>query len=120
MVFTVSDYEYVTIDDQTCREILMDEIYLLTNSKKLVNLLRKNIGDQFILFRTKSKYDSHKRLILTHKEFHRECDYYNIKTGKRYKCVGFDERSGEALLRRTAGKRKLVHSTNVKEWAIIT
>lgn len=121
MEFTVSDEDYVTINDETSREILLDEIYLMTNSRKLVDLLKQNIGDEFILFRTNSKYDSHKRLILTHKEFHKGYDYYNIKDTKRYRCVGYDEITGEAMLRQQNGsKRKLKYSTNVCEWAIIT
>ncbi len=120
MEFTVSNEDYVTINDLTSREILLDEIYLLTNSRKLVELLEKNIGDEFILFRTRSKYDSHKRLILTHKEFHKDHCYFNIKNNKRYKCVGLDIISGEAMLRQCTGRqRELKHSKNVKEWAVI-
>ena len=121
MKFTVVDEDYIIVDDETSREILLDEIYLLTNSRKLVNYLRQNIGEQFNLFRTRSKYDSHKRLILTHTEFHTEAYYYNIKDGKRYKCLGTDKISGEAMLRQTSGnKRKLKYSKNIKEWVIIT
>jgi hypothetical protein len=120
MEFTVSDFDYVTLNDQTAREILFDEIYLLTNSSKLVEKLQKNIGDEFILFRTESKYDSHKRLILTHVEFHKGQEYFNIKTNKRYKCIGIDVRTGEAMLRELSGSRhKLKYSNNTKDWAII-
>ena len=120
MEFTVSDFDYVTLNDETAREILFDEIYLLTNSKKLVERLQANIGDEFILFRTKSKYDSHKRLILTHVEFHKGQYYFNIKSNKRYECIGIDIRTGEAILRELSGRRqKLQHSKNTKEWALI-
>ena len=121
MEFTVSDEDYITLNDGTSREILLDEIYLLTNSRKLVDVLINNIGDEFILFRTRSKYDSHKRLILTHKDFHKGHEYYNIKNGKRFKCVGLDETSGEAMLRPQCGpKRKLKYSNNVEEWGIMS
>jgi len=120
MEFTVSDFDYVTLNDETSREILFDEIYLLTNSRKLVEKLQKHIGDEFILFRTQSKYDSHKRLILTHVDFHKGQDYYNIKSNKRYKCIGRDIRSGDAMLRELSGsKHKLKYSNNIKEWALI-
>jgi len=120
MEFTVSDFDYVTLNDETAREILFDEIYLLTNSSKLVERLQKNIGEEFILFRTESKYDSHKRLILTHVNFHKGQDYYNIKSNKRYKCIGFDIRTEEAMLRDLTGSRhKLKYSRNIKEWALI-
>jgi len=121
MEFTVSNFDYITINDETSREILMDEIFLLTNSRKLVELLQKNIGDEYILFRTRSKYDSHRKLILTHKAFHKNSFYYNIKDGKRYKCIGYDYTTGEAMLRQQSGqKRKLKYSNNVLDWAIIT
>lgn len=120
MEFTVSNEDYITLNDGTMREILFDEIYLLTNSRKLVELLQNHIGEEFILFRTNSKYDSHKRLILTHKEFHKNFDYFNIKDTKRYKCVGYDEVTGEAMMRQINGtKSRLKHTTNVQEWAII-
>lgn len=121
MEFTVSDEDYITINDETSREILMDEIYLMTNSRKLVELLIKNIGEEFILFRTNSKYDSHKRLILTHKVFHKGYDYFNIKDTMRYKCVGYDNVTGEAMFRQLNGhKNKLKYSKNITEWAIIS
>jgi len=120
MEFTVSDEDYITINDETCREILIDELFLLTNSQKLVDLLRNNIGEEYILFRTRSKYLSHRRLILTHTMFHKGFNYYNLKDSKRYKCVGYDENTGEAMLRQQNGsKKKLKYSKNVKDWAII-
>jgi hypothetical protein len=119
--FTVSDENYVTLNDGTSREILLDEIYLMTNSRKLVKLLRENIGEDYILFRTKSKYDSHKRLVLTHAEFQKGHYYYNLKTSKRFKCVGYDTITGEAMLRQQNGsKNKLKYSTKVEEWAILS
>ena len=120
MEFTVSNEDYITINDETSREILIEEIYLMTNSRRLVDLLVRNIGEEFILFRTNSKYDSHKRLILTHKSFHKGYDYYNIKDTLRYRCVGYDEVTGEGMFRNQNGhKHKLKYSKNVEEWAII-
>ena len=121
MEFTVSNEEYVTLNDETLREILMDELYLLTNSRRLIEVLQNHIGEEFILFRTNSKYDSHKRLILTHKEFHKSFDYYNIKDTKRYRCVGYDEITGEAMMRQINGsKSHLKYSKDIQEWAIIS
>ena len=120
MEFIVSNDEYITLTDETGREILMDEIYLLTNSRKLVDLLIDNIDEEFILFRTESNFDSHKRLILTHKEFKKQSKYWNIKTQKHYKCVGLDPITGDAMLRQINGnKRKLKYSRNTKDWAIL-
>jgi len=120
MEFTVSDFEYVTLNDTTGREILMDEIYLLTNSKKLVEMLQDNIGEEYILFRTRSKYDSHKRLVLMHTAFQKSNIYWNIKNGMRYKCLGIDHVKGEAMLRQLNGnKRKLKYSKTIKDWAVI-
>ena len=120
MEFIVSNNEYVTITDGTSREILLDEIYTLTNSRKLVEFLIKNVNEIFILFRTRSKYDSHKRLILMHSSFKKGSYYFNIKTGKRYKCLGYDKYSNSAILRlQTGHKKKLCYTTNVYDWAII-
>jgi len=120
MEFTVSHFDYVTLNDETGREILFDEIYLLTNSRKLVEKLRDNIGEDFILYRTNAKYDSHKRLILTHANFHKGQDYFNVKTGKRFKCIGYDSISDEAILRElNTNKKKLKYSKNIRDWALI-
>jgi len=121
MEFTVSNEDYITLNDVTLREILLDEIYLMTNSRRLVEVLQNHIGEEFILFRTSSKFDSHKRLILTHKEFHKGFDYYNIKDTKRYKCVGYDSITGEAMMRQINGtKKNLKYSNNIQDWAIIS
>ena len=121
MEFIVSNEDYITvIDDHTEREILMDELYLLTNSRKLIELLQNNVGEEFILYRTKSKYDSHKRLILTHNTFHKGHYYFNVRDGKRYKCIGYDKISEDAILRsQISGNKKIKHSKNITEWAII-
>ena len=120
MEFTVSDEDYITINDETSREILLDEIYLMTNSRKLVDLLKDNINEEYILFRSNSKYDSHKRLLLTHVTFHKHHDYYNITNSKRYTCVGYDEVKNEAMMRLANGhKRDIKYTTDIKKWAII-
>ena len=43
MEFTVSNEEYITLNDETLREILMDELYLLTNSRRLIEVFQNHI-----------------------------------------------------------------------------
>jgi len=97
--------------------ISMTEFFIMTGSKKLVDYLKNNIGKQFNMYRMKSKHGK-PRLILCHAFIEIGHKYYNVNNYNKYICIGFDKITGEFMMRKMHGKKKLINSKNNLHWNI--